>query len=113
MKTQGPKSSRGSARSQPGRPGRRGSFASGPSRRPAPPKLYRIGEIVEHTGVSRQTIHNYTTMGLITEARRTAGGHRLYDEAVFVRLELIAQLKHQNSSMRDIRQHFARLDANP
>jgi len=87
----------------PSRPGRR---AAGPS------PLYRIGEIVEYTGVSRQTIHNYTTMGLITEARRTAGGHRLYDEAVFARLEMIARLKQQNRSLQEIRDHFATLDAN-
>ncbi len=58
-----------------------------------PPKLYRIGEIVQHTGLSRQTIHNYTTMGLIREANRTQGGHRLYDETVFFRLHQIASLK--------------------
>ena len=78
--------------------------------RPVPPKLYRIGEIVDYTGVSRQTIHNYTTMGLITESRRTAGGHRLYDESVFVRLGLIAELRGENRSLREIRRHFATLD---
>ncbi len=79
-------------------------------RRPIPPKLYRISEIVEYSGVSRQTIHNYTTMGLITEARRTAGGHRLYDEKVFARLDLIEELKGENRSLREIRKHFAGLD---
>jgi hypothetical protein len=33
-----------------------------------PAKLYRIGEIVRHTPFTRQTIHNYTTMGLIRES---------------------------------------------
>ena len=79
-------------------------------RRPIPPKLYRIGEVVEYSGVSRQTIHNYTTMGLLQESRWTAGGHRLYDESAFERLEEIAELKAQNKSLRDIREHFARLD---
>ena len=78
----------------------------------APPKLYRVGEIVEHTGVSRQTVHNYTTMGLITETRRTVGGHRLYDEEVFARLALIAELKRDKTSMREIRRRFGDLDAN-
>lgn len=58
-----------------------------------PPKLYRIGEIVQHTGLSRQTIHNYTTLGLLHEADWTPGGHRLYDEGVFHRLGRIAELK--------------------
>lgn len=81
-----------------------------PSRPLVPPKLYRIGEVVEYAGVSRQTIHNYTTMGLLCETRRTAGGHRLYDETVFARLEAIARLKARDRTLEEIRDHFARLD---
>ena len=77
--------------------------------KPIPPKLYRIGEVVEYSGVSRQTIHNYTTMGLIQESRWTQGGHRLYDESVFHRLDVIAELKTQHKSLHDIREHLARL----
>lgn len=60
---------------------------------PAPPKLYKVGEIMRHTGLSRQTIHNYTMLGLIKPAERTESGHRLYDEAVFDRLRRIDLLK--------------------
>ncbi|MCP4375230.1 MAG: MerR family transcriptional regulator [bacterium] len=76
-----------------------------------PPKVYRIGEIVEHSGLSRQTIHNYTTMGLLVEARRSAGGHRLYDESVFERLNGIIVLKAQHKSLAYIREYYAKLDA--
>jgi len=76
-------------------------------RRPRPPKLYRIGEIVEYSRMSRQTIHNYTAMGLLEERRWTPGGHRLYDESVFERLDRIAELKAQNKSLQDIRAFFA------
>lgn len=62
-----------------------------------PPKLYRIGEIVQHTGLSRQTIHNYTVFGLIKEVDWTPGGHRLYDESVFFRLQRVAELKPRRS----------------
>ena len=79
-------------------------------RRPIPPKLYRIGEVMEYSGVSRQTIHNYTTMGLLRESKWTPGGHRLYDEFVFARLDEIARLKARRMSMQDIRRHFAQLD---
>lgn len=65
---------------------RKGAFA-------IPAKLYRIGELVRHTPLSRQTIHNYTIMGLIREAQWTEGGHRLYDESVFERLSQISELK--------------------
>jgi len=75
-----------------------------------PPKLYRIGEVVTYCGMSRQTIHNYTTMGLITEASRTGGGHRLYAESVFGRLDQIDAMRRQSKSIREIRRHFAGLD---
>jgi DNA-binding transcriptional MerR regulator len=58
-----------------------------------PEKMYRIGEVVRSTPFSRQTIHNYTTMGLIEESGWTEGGHRLYDETVFARLSEIMDLR--------------------
>ena len=62
-----------------------------------PAKLYRIGEIVRHTPFTRQTIHNYTTMGLIQESDWTEGGHRLYDESVFERLWRIQELRKEKT----------------
>ncbi len=58
-----------------------------------PRKLYRIGEVTHYTGLSRQTVHNYTTMGLICESEWTPGGHRLYEESVFEQLAVIEELK--------------------
>jgi len=68
-----------------------------------PVKLYRIGEIIRFTPFSRQTIHNYTIMGLIREAQWTEGGHRLYDESVFERLLQISELK-KTKSLVEIKQ---------
>jgi DNA-binding transcriptional MerR regulator len=68
-----------------------------------PAKLYRVGELVRYTPFSRQTIHNYTVMGLISEAEWTLGGHRLYDESVFERLARIIQLR-KTRSLSEIRQ---------
>ncbi len=62
-----------------------------------PAKLYRIGDIIRYTPFSRQTIHNYTTMGLIREAQWTEGGHRLYDESVFQQLSQILEMKKTKS----------------
>ena len=59
----------------------------------APKKLYRIGEVMAHTGLSRQTIHNYTMLGLIHAVGRTPAGHRLYGEDVFARLERVKALR--------------------
>ncbi len=62
-----------------------------------PAKRYRIGEVVRYSPFSRQTIHNYTIMGLIREAEWTEGGHRLYDESVFDRLSRIMELREKMS----------------
>ena len=72
-----------------------------------PVKLYRIGDLVRYTPFSRQTIHNYTTMGLIREAEWTQGGHRLYDESVFERLGRIMEMK-KTKSLFEIRKILSR-----
>ncbi|MBU1864651.1 MAG: MerR family transcriptional regulator [Candidatus Omnitrophica bacterium] len=66
-------------------------------------KLYKIGEVMHYSGLSRQTLHNYTLAGLIVEARRTESGHRLYDESVFDRLEKIKQLQEQHYTLMQIK----------
>jgi len=70
-----------------------------------PAKLYRIGEIVQNTPFTRQTIHNYTTMGLIRETDWTKGGHRLYDESVFERLWRIHELR-KTKTLTEIQKIF-------
>lgn len=90
--------------------GQWGQNGVGELERKRPQKLFRIGEIVEFFGVSRQTIHNYTIMGLLRESDRTRGGHRLYDESVFDRLEAIYRLKQKKHSLDFIRKYFARLE---
>ncbi|HAI14766.1 MAG TPA: MerR family DNA-binding transcriptional regulator [Phycisphaerales bacterium] len=67
-----------------------------------PPKRYRIGELAQYTGLSRQTLHNYTRWGLISELAWTAGGHRVYGEESFARLRRIIELK-RTCSMDEIR----------
>jgi DNA-binding transcriptional MerR regulator len=68
-----------------------------------PPKLYRIGELVRYTPFSRQTIHNYTVMGLIQESGWTQGGHRLYEADVFERLGKIVELR-KTKTLTEIRE---------
>ena len=58
---------------------------------------------MQYSGLSRQTIHNYTLAGLIQEARRTVSGHRLYDESVFDRLEQIKILQSKNYTLFQIK----------
>ena len=75
-----------------------------------PVKLYRIGELVNYTPFSRQTIHNYTIMGLIRETKWTEGGHRLYDESVFKRLSQIMHLK-KTKTLIEIRRILGKEDS--
>jgi DNA-binding transcriptional MerR regulator len=84
-----------------------GCLANGFRMPQVPHKLFRIGEVVEFSGFSRQTIHNYATMGLIQEARWTPGGHRLFDEDVFGQLAEIARLKSLNHSLREIHEQLS------
>ena len=71
-----------------------------------PPKLYRVGEIADHTGLSRQTIHNYTVLGLITEAARTPGNQRLYSDGVFRKLARLERMK-ETMTLEEIRKALA------
>lgn len=73
-----------------------------------PPKRYRIGELADYTGLSRQTLHNYTRWGLIHELEWTAGGHRVYGEDSFARLRRIIELK-RTCSMDEIRNQLQKI----
>jgi DNA-binding transcriptional MerR regulator len=74
-----------------------------------PPKRYKVGEIMRHTGLSRQTIHNYTMLGLITPVERTESGHRLYDESVFDRIRLIEVMK-AHRTLQDVKEELDKRD---
>ncbi|MBL4847617.1 MAG: MerR family DNA-binding transcriptional regulator [Planctomycetes bacterium] len=66
------------------------------------PRLWKVGELIRHSGLTRQTIHNYCLLGLIQEAERTPSGHRLYDKRAFKRLERIEQLKRAGKQLVEI-----------
>ena len=66
-------------------------------------KFFKIGEVIEYSGLSRQVIHNYTQLNLISEVERTPSGHRFYDEEVFRRLKKIMKLKSKGKTLMEIR----------
>ncbi|OGX39625.1 MAG: hypothetical protein A2984_00795 [Omnitrophica WOR_2 bacterium RIFCSPLOWO2_01_FULL_41_12] len=66
-------------------------------------KFFKIGELVEHSGLSRQVIHNYTQLELISESKRTLSGHRLYTEEVFERIKKIMELKGKGKTLLEIK----------
>lgn len=73
---------------------------------PPPTKLYKPGEVVKETGISRGMLYYYTRLGLVAEVERTPAGHRLYGEDVFKKLELIVDLNRSGYPLRDIREIF-------
>ena len=66
-------------------------------------ELFKIGELMEHSGLSRQVIHNYTQLELIYEAKRTPSGHRLYGEEAFQRLKKIKKLRSNGKTLMEIK----------
>ncbi len=74
------------------------------ARKRLPEKLYRIGEVIEHSGLSRQTLHFYATIGLIQEKSRTRAGYRLFPPSVFADLERIRAFQKKGYTLRQIRE---------
>ena len=68
----------------------------------APKALYSVGQVVAHTGLSRQTVHNYESAGLIRAASHTPGGHRMFGAEVFKRIQDIARMKDRGMTMEEI-----------
>jgi len=65
---------------------------------------------MEHSGLSRQTLHLYTTMGLIREKQRTRAGYRLYPPTVFAALDKVRTLQGKGYTLAQIRETLGRSD---
>jgi len=59
----------------------------------AAPRLRRIGEAAEATGLTQRTIRYYEELGLLKPAAHVSGSNRRYDDEDIERLTLIRQLK--------------------
>lgn len=57
------------------------------------PRLRRIGEVAEVTGLTQRTIRYYEELGLLNPAAHATGGNRRYDDEDLERLKLIRRLK--------------------
>jgi DNA-binding transcriptional MerR regulator len=71
-----------------------------------PKKLYAVGEVVRLSGISRQVLHNYTVLGLLTVAERTPTNRRYYDESVFRRIKLIRKMLESGYTLQSLREIF-------
>lgn len=68
--------------------------------------LLKSGDVIKRSGISRQVLYQYTAMGLVEEAQRTAHGHRLYAPEVFQRLKIIRELNASGYALKDIKEIF-------
>jgi DNA-binding transcriptional MerR regulator len=73
---------------------------------PPDKKLFSVGEVVKLAGISRQVLHNYTVLGLLRPAERTATNRRYYDESTFRRIELIRRQLKSGYTLQSLRELF-------
>ena len=63
-----------------------------------------VSEFAERAGISPDTVRYYGRMGLLTEAGRTPGGHRYYDERGLERAEFIKSAQWFDLRLDEIRE---------
>ena len=87
-----------------------GSVAPGDSEGPpsdTPEKLYKTGEVLSESGISRQMLYRYMQMDLVIPAHTTETGRNLFSDSVFKQIKLIQQL-NERYPLQHIREIFAR-----
>ncbi|GAB3647114.1 MerR family transcriptional regulator [Glycomyces tarimensis] len=62
----------------------------------------RPGQVAEAAGVGRETLRYYERRGLLAEAERTLGGHRLYPAQTVTRLRLIKAAQRLGFTLDEI-----------
>ncbi len=68
------------------------------------PEALKVGELARRTGLSVRTLHHYDEIGLLSPARRTTTGHRLYGRGEIQRLQQIRSLRQLGFSLMEIRE---------
>jgi len=63
-----------------------------------------IGQAAEQSGVSAKMIRHYESIGLVSKARRTDGGYRIYDGNDIHTLRFIRRASDLGFSIREIEQ---------
>ncbi|CAL9469256.1 MerR family transcriptional regulator [Saccharothrix sp. NPDC042600] len=64
--------------------------------------LLKIGELAARAQVSPRTVDYYTGLGLLSPAKRTAGGYRLYHPSDVERIHLVQRLEVQGVPLEEI-----------
>ena len=69
-----------------------------------------IGELAERTGLGRDTIRYYESLGVLPEAPRSEGGYRLYGGEDVERLAFVAQAQTLGLTLEEIREILELVD---
>ncbi len=62
-----------------------------------------IGEVARRSGVKVETIRYYERIGLLATPRRTAGGHRAYDQGAVTRLNFVRRARELGFTLEQVR----------
>ncbi len=64
--------------------------------------LLRIGEVVEKSGLSHDTLRYYERVGLMRAPDRAASGHRVYEASVLDQLAVVTSLRTAGFSIAQV-----------
>lgn len=76
-----------------------------------PEGFLQIGQVAERAELSLRTVRFYEEQGLVTPARRSDGGFRLYTDEQVARLLVIKQMKPLDFSVEQMRELLHARDA--
>lgn len=62
----------------------------------------KVGELARRTGLTVRTLHHWEERGLVVPSRRTAAGHRLYDDRDVRRVYEVVALRELGLSLEEI-----------
>ncbi len=65
--------------------------------------LHTTGDMARLTGNTLRTVRFYEEAGVLRPARRTEGGHRLFDDRELERLSLVSDMREAGMSLEDVR----------
>lgn len=69
--------------------------------------MWKVGELARQTGLTVRTLHHWEERGLIVPSRRTAAGHRLYDDRDVRRVYEVVALRELGLSLEAIAEVLA------
>ncbi|MES1240678.1 MAG: TipAS antibiotic-recognition domain-containing protein [Acidobacteriota bacterium] len=65
-------------------------------------RLWKVGELAKHTGLTVRALHHYDEIGLLSPSHRSEAGYRLYDGEDIARLLQILSLRQVGFSLDEI-----------